>query len=81
MKISAADQVRLDSYKERLRLYIDAETKILEGQSYSIGSRSLSRANLAEVRVAINELEGKIRALERHGTTKRKVARIIPRDF
>ena len=81
MKISAADQVRLDSYKVRLKLYIDAETKILEGQSYSIGSRSLSRANLAEVRVAITELEGKICALERHGTTKRKVARIIPRDF
>ena len=59
-------------------LYYDAEERILEGQSYSIGSRSLTRANLAEVKKEITNLEAKISALETRGTTKRKVARIIP---
>lgn len=79
--MTEADKVRLDTYKSRLSLYYDAEIKILEGQSYSIGSRSLSRANLAEVRSAIKELEGKVNALTTRGTTKRMVARFIPKDF
>jgi division protein CdvB (Snf7/Vps24/ESCRT-III family) len=81
MNISSSNQLRLDSYKSRLQAYYMAEEKILEGQSYSIGSRSLTRANLSEVRSAIKELESKINSLESRGTTKRKVARIIPRDF
>lgn len=80
-KLSSSDRIRLDTYRSRLMQYYAAEEKILEGQSYSIGSRSLTRANLSEVRKMINELESKISALENRGTTKRKVARIIPRDF
>lgn len=76
--INDANKVRLDTFRSRLTLYYEAEAKILEGQSYSIGSRSLSRANLSEVRSAIKDLEGKIAALEIRGTTKRKVARFIP---
>lgn len=79
--MTAADQIRLDTYKSRLAQYVEAESRILEGQSYSIGSRSLSRANLAEVRSAIKELEGKVNALSTRGTTKRVVARFIPKDF
>jgi hypothetical protein len=79
--MSDSNQIRLDTYRNRLTLYYKAEEKILEGQSYSIGSRSLTRANLSEVRAEIKDLEGKISALESTGTTKRKVARIIPRDF
>lgn len=76
-----SNKIRLDTYKNRLALYYEAEQKILEGQSYSIGSRSLSRTNLAEVKNAIKDLEGKIIALETRGTTKRPVARFIPKDY
>ena len=38
---------------ERLQLYLDAEVKILTGQSYQIGDRQLTRADLSEVRKAI----------------------------
>lgn len=41
---------------ERLKLYISAERAILSGQSYTIGNRTLTRANLSEVRKAIDEL-------------------------
>lgn len=40
----------------RLTQYLEAETAILTGQSYTIGNRTLTRANLAEVRKAIEEL-------------------------
>ncbi|MDF2908371.1 MAG: hypothetical protein K0R34_3692 [Herbinix sp.] len=79
--MNSSDKVRLDTYKTRIAQYYAAEEKILEGQAYSIGSRSLTRANLSEVKSEIKELESKIYALETRGTTKRKVARIIPRDF
>ena len=39
----------------RLQLYIEAEERILQGQSYTIGNRTLTRANLAEVRAAIDD--------------------------
>jgi division protein CdvB (Snf7/Vps24/ESCRT-III family) len=79
--MNSSDKIRLDTYKSRLLQYYAAEEKILEGQAYSIGSRSLTRANLSEVKSQIKELEAKIYALETRGTTRRKVARIIPRDF
>lgn len=79
--ISNSNKIRLETYKSRLNLYYQAEEKILQGQSYSIGSRNLTRANLKEVRKEIKELESKVFALESRGTTKRKVARIVPTDF
>jgi len=79
--ISNSNKIRLETYKSRLALYYQAEEKILQGQSYSIGTRSLTRANLSEVRNEIKELESKISALENRGTTKRKVARIVPMDY
>lgn len=74
-------QFKLEAYKARLASYMAAELKILEGQSYSIGSRSLTRANLGEVQLMIKELEAKINALESRGSTKRRVKRFIPRDY
>jgi hypothetical protein len=44
---------------ERLQLYLDAERKILAGQSVSFGDRQLTRADLAEVRRGIASLEGR----------------------
>lgn len=34
---------------EMLALYIEAEKRVLKGQSYSIAGRSLTRANLSEI--------------------------------
>lgn len=64
--------------KERLNSYYEAEIAILTSQSYTIGSRTLTRANLAEVRNAIRELEAEIRKLE-SGT--RRAKRVIPVDL
>ena len=74
---------RLTRAKERLNAYYDAELAVLSGQSYSMGSRTLTRANLTEIRKAIKELEAQVDELESAATGKgyRKAIPIIPRDL
>lgn len=54
----------LASLKERLGAYLTAEAAILKSQSYTIGdgstARTLTRANLSEVRQAIKDLQHQI---------------------
>ena len=37
---------------ERLARYVEAEKAVLMGQSYTIGNRTLTRADLSSIRVA-----------------------------
>ena len=69
---------RNERLKKRLELYYECEEKILQGQSYTIGSSSLSRADLSEVRSAIQRMEAELNALETRVNRKRAVKRIIP---
>ena len=41
---------------ERLRRYLEAEEAVLLGQSYTLRDRTLTRANLSEIRKAIEDL-------------------------
>lgn len=63
----------------RLEAYYEAEMAVLKGQSYQIGTRKLERADLAEIRKAISELETEISVVENGG--KRKAFRALPRDI
>ncbi|WP_276690073.1 DUF6148 family protein [Acidaminococcus massiliensis] len=63
---------------QRLKMYLEAEQTVLTGQSYTIGNRTLTRANLATIRNAIDDLiaagatlEGE--GLEPAGSTKRVI--------
>lgn len=69
--------------KSRLAAYYDAEMAVLSGQAYTIGTRSLTRANLAEIRKAISELEKQVEELKSLdvGKGRRKAYRITPRDL
>lgn len=60
---------------ERLELYYEAERKVLRGQSYTLGNRQLTRANLAEIRKAIKELEDELEQMQgrSRGFSKRVV--------
>jgi len=76
-------QERIKKYKTRLDLYYKAEEAILDGaQSYTIGSRNLTRANLAEIRKMITELEKSLDEMETQLNSgyRRKCVRAIPRD-
>lgn len=54
----------LQQLRDRLALYVTAEAKILAGQSYQLGDRRLQRADLAEVRAAINDLASQVARAE-----------------
>jgi len=79
-------QRQLEEVKRRLELYYQAEAAILEGaQSYSIGSRQITRATLPAVQAEIRQLEKRKEeleaALEEGGLGRRKSYRIIYRDL
>lgn len=71
---------RIELKKERLEKYYEAEEKILNSQSYSLGSRTLTRANLKEIQTMIDKLENEIAQLESHGGTGRRAVRVVPLD-
>ena len=63
---------------ERLRQYWEAEQKVLGGQSYTIGNRTLTRANLAEIRAAIDDLIAAGATLEDESTFQvRRSKRVV----
>lgn len=68
---------------ERARIHLDAwynaELAVSTGQSYSIGSRSLTRANLSEIREQIKYWETRVDQLK--GKKRRKAMRYVPRDL
>lgn len=67
---------------ERLKQYLEAEQAILSGgQSYKIGNRTLTRADLSEIRDAINHLLAAGATLDgsQNGPRKRAL-QVIMRD-
>lgn len=71
---------------ERARMHLEAwykaELAISTGQSYSIGTRSLTRANLTEVVKQIEYWKKEVAKLERNPSGKmRRAKRFIPRDL
>lgn len=70
-------------YQTRLQLYLQAEEAILSGaQSYAVGSRNLTRANLAEIRDAIDGLYKRLASAKvmEEGKGANRVKGIVPRD-
>lgn len=75
---------RLTTLQTRLEQYVACETAILGGaQSYGLGGRNLTRANLPEVTKMIAYLEKEIAAEEAksQGRGRNRVFGVIPRDF
>lgn len=62
-----------------LAAYRAAEIKVLSGQSYSIGDRALTRADLREIREGIKYWNKQVSILTA-GRTNPPVRAIIPRD-
>lgn len=68
----------LERAKEHLDAWYKAELAVSTGQSYKIGSRQLTRANLLEIQKQINYWENRIAVLS---GKNHRVKRVIPRDF
>lgn len=72
--------ITLDEAKEMYRLWLDAEKAVSTGQSYKIGTRSLTRVNVSEIREQQHYWLNKITELE-SGRSGVRVLRAVPRDF
>jgi hypothetical protein len=55
--------ITLAQAETQLAAYIEAETKVLTGQSYEFNGRSLTRANLAEIRSGITSWDRRVKEL------------------
>lgn len=79
-------RLRLKTKKKALDAANAAYIALLSGQvqSYAIGSRNLTRLNLAELEETIASLEKEVDSLEAalsNGGRRRKAVGIVPRDW
>jgi hypothetical protein len=58
--LSELSALTIDQLRARLQAYLDAEASVLRNQSYTVAGRSLTRANLTEIRKGIGEIGGEI---------------------
>ena len=74
--------ITLKTAKTHLDAWLDAELACTTNQSYTIGSRTLTRADLAEIRETIRYWQGmvtKLESQEKYGS-RNAVRRVVPRD-
>lgn len=75
--------ITLKQAQQHLEMWLNAEEEIATSQSYTIGTRTLTRANLKEVRDQIKFWQSKVDDLEKlaAGKGRNRVYRAIPRDL
>ena len=69
--------------EKHLDAWLEAEIAVTNGQNYTIGSRSLTRASLSEIRNTIKYWESKLAEVNNIEKNKgrARVIRVIPRDL
>lgn len=72
--------ITLEKANEMLSAWLNAEMALTTAQSYSMGSKTLTRANLGEVRTAVSYWSSMVNQLS-GATKKRRVIGVIPRDL
>lgn len=75
--------ITLERARIHLNAWLDAELKVTNGQNYSIGSRSLTYANISEIRKQIDYWSNQVANLEvlASGRRNSRSRRFIPRDL
>lgn len=76
-----AESIELQEARENLRLWMNAEKAVATGQSYKIGTRSLTRASLSDIVARINYWQNEIERLENGRPRGMRVLRAVPRDL
>lgn len=75
--------ITLQTAKKHLDMWLEAESEVAINQSYTIGGKSFTRANLGEIRKQIEYWSNKVQALENIAKRKgrNRVYRVVPRDL
>lgn len=73
--------ITIDEAKANLQIWLDAQKAVATGQSYTIGSRKLTRASLDEILKMIRYWLNIIDELEAGAGRGARVMRGVPRDL
>ncbi len=75
--------ITLEVAQKHLEEWLEAELSVTTGQSYTLGSRTLTRANLTEIRNSIDYWNKKVIALDNIKKVggRNKIKRVVPRDL
>lgn len=72
--------ITLEVAREHLNTWLEAEAALATSQSYTIGSMSLTRADLRTVRENIKYWDDMCTKLERAGKGRNRIFRTVPMD-
>lgn len=73
--------IAIEEAREHLKTWLDAEKAVATGQSYKIGTRSLTRANLSDIADRIKFWRNEVAKLESGANGGgARVWRGVPRD-
>jgi len=69
--------------QKHLDAWLEAELTIINGQSYTIGNKTLNRANLYHVRENIKYWQNQVELAKKikNSNGKNRVIRVVPRDL
>lgn len=70
--------ISLETARTQLALWVEADTRVASGQSYTIAGRSLSRVDAGEITNKINFWEAKVRELESAAAGRRRTRYVVP---
>lgn len=75
--------ITLETAKKHLEMWLEAESEVAINQSYTIGGKSFTRANLGEIRKQIEYWSNKVQELENLAKRKgrNRIYRVVPRDL
>lgn len=69
--------ITLDQAQAKLDEYLAAETKVLAGQAYTIGGRSMTRADLGEIRAGVDVWNTRVINLSRIASGRSRARTIV----
>lgn len=73
--------ITLEEARENLQLWLSAERAAASGKSYTIGNRSLTRADLSDIADRIRFWRAEVARLEYGRGAGMRVLQAVPRDW
>lgn len=73
--------ITLETAQQQLEIWIKAEQKVARGQSYQIGNRSLTRADLGQIADRIEYWSNKVTELSKKKLGRNRMGCFVPHDF
>lgn len=71
----------LEQAKQHLQVWLDADIALATGKEYRLGSRTLTRADAAEIAERIRYWSREVSRLEAGRRGGARVIRVVPRDL